>query len=321
MRITELTDLDAKADAETKTLRDVAILGSVSRNGRRYSPGALQDAIRVFEGARVFANHREERNGKIRPHDVRDYVGRISGLFLDGDMVRAREMRVVNSEFWPLIEAGLRDPGAFGLSIDGNGRIRKGVVESIKSARSVDLVSDPATVSGLFEQEEEDDDMNLSEVTIDDLKRDRSDLVETLVKEITLDDLKRDRTDLVETLLEEVREQVKASDGGSEENGKPDEKLREELGALTVKLVASERRTAITEALSGRELPDELREAAQRCESDDKAAKLIEAHFAMIPRGSGQRPRSAPASSKPDEITEAALQRAWGGGALAAVAW
>jgi len=150
--VTELVALDLRdrLDAEARVVRDVAVLGPESRNGRRYSDEALADAARVFEGAKVFANHRAPGSA----HDVRDYIGRLEGLRVEDAKVRARELRVLNESYWPLVAIAERDPEAFGLSIEADVEIAPGptpVVRRVLRAYSVDLVSEPATNAGLFE--------------------------------------------------------------------------------------------------------------------------------------------------------------------------
>jgi hypothetical protein len=55
-----------------------------------------------------------------------------------------------------IVEAAQRNPRLLGLSHNAKGRERRvngeSVIETIESVQSVDLVADPATVSGLFEQ-------------------------------------------------------------------------------------------------------------------------------------------------------------------------
>jgi hypothetical protein len=91
----------------------VAILGRKSKNGRVYSDRALQSAARVYEGSRVYVNHNFGAD-RGQPRDVTQYVGRVDGLFVDGDIVRAAEFTVCNENFWPLVASIGRDPRAFG---------------------------------------------------------------------------------------------------------------------------------------------------------------------------------------------------------------
>src|SRR5574343_89701 len=152
-QLCEFIAAEGRIDDDKRTVHDVAVLGSKSRNGYTYEQSALTSAAKVFEGARVFVNHHIPGTGdKSRGRDVREYVGRLNGLRVDGGTVRAESFIVANEAHWPLVKSIARDPKAFGFSIDGTGRRVGDKVVEVMNGRSVDLVADPATVSGLFEQ-------------------------------------------------------------------------------------------------------------------------------------------------------------------------
>jgi hypothetical protein len=142
-----------RIDAKTRTIHDVAVLGRMSKNNREYSDEALGQALTVLEGAKVFLNHEPGAGGR----DVRDYVGRITGLYQDGDTVRARDLQINNASHWELLQSVASDPNAFGLSVDVQGEVmtraqgQPKLVTKITGVSSVDLVAHPATNQGLFE--------------------------------------------------------------------------------------------------------------------------------------------------------------------------
>lgn len=146
----ERTTLRGKLDHTAHVVTDVVVLGAVSRNGRRYTPAALESAARTFEGKRVYLNHGKRGQGR----DVRDYVGYLSGLHVQGDKVRANRLVVANRQHWPIVASVEQHPEAFGLSIDGEGKTTSNgkEVTEVTAGHSVDIVSDPATSAGLFEQ-------------------------------------------------------------------------------------------------------------------------------------------------------------------------
>lgn len=154
-RIRELTTsaLDAaNVDEAGHRLLDVALLGPVSANGRRYSERALDDARRLFEGGKSYLDHAEGDAA----HSVHDFIGRLNGLHIADGKLRARELCVVVNEHWPLIHnIATKDPGGAGFSIDADGDVRgprgKQIVDRLTKAYSVDLVTTPATNKGLFE--------------------------------------------------------------------------------------------------------------------------------------------------------------------------
>jgi len=178
-KIREVTALGGTVDEEGRALLDVAVLGAKSRNGRTYSEGALSSAAAVFEGAKVFLNHRPR--GSREPHKVQDFVGRLSGLHrAEGGQVRARRLNVVVEAHWPLVrDLATKDPTAAGLSIVADGETRGKTVTRITASESVDLVSDPAATSGLFEEKENEvnRDEVIASLTLDELRKLREDLV------------------------------------------------------------------------------------------------------------------------------------------------
>lgn len=156
----EVTYSDApQVDSDAGVIRGVKILGRTSRNGREYSDAALHQAARFYEGLGVNLNHRgQERTGGERTVEeglgwLQNIEVRPEGVF--GNLHYFRSHQHANL----LVEAAQRNPKRFGLSHHAEGRVERRdgrlVVESIESVRSVDVVQNPATSSGLFESAEE----------------------------------------------------------------------------------------------------------------------------------------------------------------------
>lgn len=151
---------DLRVERTTGVLRGVKLLGLASRNGRRYREQALAEAINLYEGAKVNVNH-----PKAHVHAPRDYQERLGvirnvalrrgeGLF--GNLHYNPKHALAEQLAWDAEHA----PENVGLSHNVEARTsRTGdetVVEAIIRVQSVDLVADPATTRGLFEQEEVD---------------------------------------------------------------------------------------------------------------------------------------------------------------------
>lgn len=143
----------SKVDREAGVIRGVKILGHVSANGREYSKGAVSKARGLYEGMRVNVNHPSKPG---EPRGVSDRFGRLvnvreqsDGLYGDLEYLKAHPLAEMTAE------AAERMPDQLGLSHNAEGRVvtrnGKALVEEITRVRSVDLVSDPATVKGLFE--------------------------------------------------------------------------------------------------------------------------------------------------------------------------
>lgn len=146
-----------RVDRDNGVIEGVKLIGLTSRNGRSYSESALQQAIGLYEGAKVNVNH-----PKDNPSSPRDYQDRLG-------VIRKVEMRVGEGLFgnlhfnpkhalseqllWDAEHApenvGLSHNAMATMTTEGDQRI----VNQITKVLSVDLVADPATTNSLFESE------------------------------------------------------------------------------------------------------------------------------------------------------------------------
>jgi len=193
---------EATIDRDSGIVRNICILSPVSKNNRVYTPQAIANSVRLFEGTKAFANHpkRSER-GEVR--DVRDLIGKYFNIRVEDGKLRG-DLEVLESHknwVFPLAEQA---PELVGMSINAQGKVfRRGereMVESITSVRSVDLVSEPAATISLFEsisQKKVRSRGELESVTLNEIKRQRGDLVE---------EIRREDRELIERLQEENRQ-------------------------------------------------------------------------------------------------------------------
>ena len=156
--IREVVDWQAvglRVDRQAGLIRGVKILGLRSRNGRVYLPQALEEAVPLYESAKVNINHTP--TPAPAPRDYRDRLGVVrqvvfrpeEGLFAD----------LCFNPKHPLAEQLAWDaehcPENVGLSHHVEARLSRrdgqNVVEAILRVHSVDVVADPATTQGLFE--------------------------------------------------------------------------------------------------------------------------------------------------------------------------
>jgi tetrahydromethanopterin S-methyltransferase subunit G len=143
--------LGLRVNRESGVIYGVKVLGLHSRNGRVYSPAAVQAATKLYEGKPVNVDH-----AIGRPRSYRDRIGKLVNVRFDQDGLYADLL--VNPKH-PLAEQLFWDaehaPENVGLSHDIRGKSRYDgtttVVETIEEVRSVDLVPEPATTRGLFE--------------------------------------------------------------------------------------------------------------------------------------------------------------------------
>lgn len=143
-------------DRQIGILRGVKLIGLESRNDRRYRESALSGAATLYEGAKVNVNHPKE--GPLAPRDYQDRLGVIrdvelrTGHGLFGDLHFNPKHALAEQLLWD----AEHNPGNVGFSHNVLARLtREGeqaIVEEITKVQSVDLVADPATTQGLFEQ-------------------------------------------------------------------------------------------------------------------------------------------------------------------------
>lgn len=152
----------SKIDKENMIIKNVAVLGSISKNNRKYTKQALEDAVRVFENTKAFLSH------SSRQRSLNELIGFFKNLHISesdnkvkGDFYLLDESEIGKK----ILKIAETNPGLAGFSIDAVGKLRQEngetIVESIEKGNSIDLVLNPATVNGIFEslfQEQESED-------------------------------------------------------------------------------------------------------------------------------------------------------------------
>ena len=148
--------IELSVDREAGVIQGVKLIGLTSRNGRRYHDAALREAVTLYEGAKVNVNH--PNGGPLSPRDYRDRLGVVrrvrhepgSGLF--GDLHYNPKHALAEQLAWD----AEHNPQNVGFSHNVTARVVRedgaDVVQKINHVHSVDLVADPATTKGLFEQ-------------------------------------------------------------------------------------------------------------------------------------------------------------------------
>lgn len=148
------TQKQSPVDRTKGIIRGVKILGPESRNGRTYSTCAMSQVAKLAEGASVHINH--DKNSPTDP-PLESKFGALRNVRLERDGVRGDLHCNMSHPMWEQIaEAAEKFPTNFGLSINANGSVNRDrdgrpVVDDVDRLNSVDLVSSPATNSGLFE--------------------------------------------------------------------------------------------------------------------------------------------------------------------------
>lgn len=184
--------LSLGVNCDAGVIGGVKILGIESRNGRIYSSVALEQARELYEGAKVNVNH--PKGNPLGPREYQDRIGVIrnvtlvaeSGLF--GDLHFNPRHLLAGQLEWD----ARHTPENVGLSHNVLARTTKRndriVVEAITKVVSVDLVADPATTHGLFEEIDPTaaglDQPSLAEATPELVRRLRPELAASLEDEV-----------------------------------------------------------------------------------------------------------------------------------------
>ncbi len=179
-----LHGVDVSTDGVFKNLK---ICGPKSKNGRSYPESTRRTSAHLYEGAPVYINHTKgNENPAARSYENRFGViinprAEADGTY--GDLKYNPKHAMAESVKWDIVN---RTKGV-GLShvVQANAVRRNGefVVESISSVISVDIVDAPATNNSFFEQSSGDSDVKFADITIEQIKKERPDLITALAKE------------------------------------------------------------------------------------------------------------------------------------------
>lgn len=227
------------------TIRNVVLLGAESRNKRRYEHAAMRRAVELFENAQAFLNHPSPDEVRMGSRDVRLLAGGYRNVRFDESDMKVRADFVglpgdpASAKYLAIAEHA---PFLAGNSQNAQGKVRHDngmeIVEEITKVLSVDLVTNPATTSGMFEHQNKQEEglMDYAQVTLVGLKEQRSDLVQRLVNEG-----KGSRDEEVGKLTSEKDAAVKEAD------------------ELKAKVALTEKQALVDKLLDESELPDEAR--------------------------------------------------------------
>jgi hypothetical protein len=236
-------------NSEKMIISNVALVGQISRNGRRYTIEALKGGVSKYEGVKVYIDHPSSEDEKRGWRSTRDLAGKVENARFDGHKIRG-DVHLLSTDGGKLAyEIATSVPDIAGMSHNAFGNYHKEdgveVVESIEKVVSVDVVTEPATNNGFFEAE------NNKGVTKMDYK------------EVTMVGLKEARKDLVDTLMNEGKE---SRDGEFQKVIKENEDLKTEkadlqkkVDEMKVKETLAKKEILIDKMLKESELPEEAK--------------------------------------------------------------
>jgi len=310
-------------DRENGIIRGVKVLGYESKRGHTYTKTAVTKARGMYEGRAVNIDHDEHgKEGNARNLEKR--FGRLQnvresgdGLYADLHYLKAHPMAD------RVCESAERMPDVMGLSQHAFGReVKRGgktYIEEITHVRSVDLVSDPATTKGLFEDATMEDDGMGTAVAAEPVSTDPADSIKSGFRSAILAVL--DGEGDVAAMAGKIKDLLKAQEQAmSKLEGKPDkpadgEKPAEEKAAAEsakavapsaelIKLIESNCRLQLQVAGLA-EPPAVLIEAMCKLDSDEKRAAFAAAQKPAVvtkPRSSSPLFESGNSGALPKEI-------------------
>ena len=225
---------EGKFDKESRTISNVIILNSTSANryfpgskGTRFSESFLQAVAANIDGKKVYMNHvsMEELDKHHGVRDVKDIIGFYENGRMENGVPRA-DIKYLPHQA-PIVESLVGEMAdKIGLSIVANGEMsydkETGIAEaySLKTLHSADLVTEPGSTNNMFESgnpNDEEEGMEIKDLTKSELLSNRPDLVEAIKKEVQdnlsskeeVDGLKKQIAELTEnnkTLKQKVDE-------------------------------------------------------------------------------------------------------------------
>lgn len=187
---------ESTVDRESGIISNVSFLGRLSKNGRVYSNTAMKEAAKLHKGAGVYLDHPTEKEEREREgvRSVRDLAGHAISARVVGDRVRGDVKALKGTptgEF--LLAVAEQAPSAVGISHRARGASKVGDdgvehVEHVTAVGGLDLVTEPATVAGLFESIRKGgrtmNDKTKGTLSLEQLRRDHPAAVAALLAEV-----------------------------------------------------------------------------------------------------------------------------------------
>lgn len=189
----EAFGVNTDVDEGNGVIKGVTILtgNKVSLNKTLYSDSALAEGKTRYEGAKMFLDHPAKGESS---RSIHDFGGVYKDLRIEGNRLKG-DLHLVESKRQMVVGIAKMRPAGVGLSIKdrGYGVEKDGVfhVEGFTegASYSVDFVSEASVNKDLFESrnenENKEDQMDWKIITVDALKKERPDLIESVTNEAT----------------------------------------------------------------------------------------------------------------------------------------
>ncbi|MFA4971739.1 MAG: hypothetical protein WC683_03950 [bacterium] len=281
-------------DKQAHVVKGVAVLRPESVNvsesgrGRYYGHQALQDATVLSEGTKVYIDHEvrgSETRGGVR--STRDLLGYLQDSRLDENKVVRSNLHYLASHapwFEPIVE---QMADKVGLSVHAFGSVvadpERGMdqVERLTRLKSADLVTETGSTRSLFESrsdagtetQEEEAGMDLTKLTLAELREARPDIVEAVeadsravVEAQKTDKEQKDRIAMLESENKTLKTKVDEAE------------LKEKIAARKAKITAAIKESGIKEEM----ITATFREVLEAADTDEKVKALLTDRKALI---------------------------------------
>ena len=151
---------EATFESDKPYIRGVVLLGSESKNKRRYTQDCMKQAVGLYENVQAFVNHPTQEEQRSGLRDVMQLAGKFENCRFESNKIKADFHGLPNDPAsQKFVNIAENMPEIAGMSQHASGKVRREdgveVVESILAIHSIDLVAKPATTNGFFENEYE----------------------------------------------------------------------------------------------------------------------------------------------------------------------
>lgn len=291
-------------DSDARSIKGVALLGSVAhREGEEeysYPVRTMETAVRsgLYENCRCFINHPSDGEIQAGRRDLMNLAGVCRNVRVEEGKIKG-DVHVLPDEhgdkFYNIAKLM---PEAASCSHIADGTLKKegdsAFVEEIKEVLSVDLVVQGATTQNVFESanHKKGNPMEYSDISIDELRVKRPDLIKTLVEEGVV------------TRDEEVKKLTESNTD-----------LKKKVDEQSVKEAQAKRKADVTKLLEDSKLPkiaktDLFKEQLEGIDGDNfegQAKKMIEDRLSIVGgvKNMGSGDKGGGGSSNSDDALEA----------------
>lgn len=197
------TDLkESTINVDDNVIENVAILSQNSVNGRIYSDEVQVGALDLFENMKSFKDH-----GDVYERKIDDLIGKFNNVkFNKNDHKTYGDLKLIENTniATKLKEIAKSMPEVAGISIHVAAKYHLDeddteIIDEIVKAYSGDLVIEPATTKGLFENvnKEKESDMEIKDLTLELIRERKPSILSDLDE--TIKDLKETINDLKES--------------------------------------------------------------------------------------------------------------------------